>query len=150
MTVSWVPQPRAATRDDVGAVAALEQACFDDPWGADSVAGEITGGGRIVRVAETTSGILGWSSTSVVAETADLLRVAVEPSARGRGLGRVLVDDVLRHAGDAGAERVLLEVAEPNTPARALYAATGFREIHRRRRYYADGADALVLERVLS
>jgi len=150
MTIGSIPQPRAATRDDVDAVAMLEQACFDDPWGADSVATEIAGAGRIVRVAEVASRLLGWSSTSVVAETADLLRVAVEPSVRGRGLGRLLVDDVLHRAAEAGAERVLLEVAEPNTSARALYAATGFQEIHRRRRYYADGADALVLERVLS
>lgn len=150
MTIGSVPQPRAATRDDVDAVATLERACFEDPWSADSVATELAAAGRIVRVVEVALGILGWSSTSVVAETADLLRVAVEPSVRGRGLGRVLVGDVLHRAAAAGAERVLLEVAEPNTAARALYAATGFREIHRRRRYYADGADALVLERVLS
>ena len=115
----------------------------------DVLAAELAATGRIVRVAAAPDGLLGWSSTSVVAETADLLRVAVDPSTRGRGLGRLLVDDVLHRATESGAERVLLEVAEPNTAARGLYAATGFREIHRRRRYYADGADALVLERVL-
>lgn len=149
MTTGPIPQPRPATRDDVDAVAALERACFDDPWSADSIAAELAATGRIVRVAAAPDGLLGWSSTSVVAETADLLRVAVDPSTRGRGLGRLLVDDVLHRVTESGAERVLLEVAEPNTAARGLYAATGFREIHRRRRYYADGADALVLERVL-
>ncbi|MEG9226829.1 ribosomal protein S18-alanine N-acetyltransferase [Aeromicrobium sp. Sec7.5] len=151
MSLGPVPvlRPRAATGHDFAAVVALEQACFDEPWGPDSVAAELGAPDRIVRVAAGAGGVLGWSSTSVVAETADLLRVAVEPSARGRGLGHALVDDVLRSAGAAGATRVLLEVAEPNTAARALYAATGFREIHRRRRYYAGGADALVLERLL-
>lgn len=143
------PRPRAATVDDVAAVAALERACFDEPWNADSVATEVAAADRIARVAAGPEGIQGWSSTSVVGDTADLLRVAVDPAVRGQGLGRVLVDDVLQNASRAGAERVLLEVAEPNAAARALYAATGFREIHRRRRYYAGGADALVLERVL-
>lgn len=150
MSPGPIPRPRAATVDDVAAVVALERVCFDEPWNADSVATEVAAADRIARVAAGADGIEGWSSTSVVGDTADLLRVAVDPSVRGRGLGRVLVDDVLRHASRAGAERVLLEVAEPNAAARALYAATGFREIHRRRRYYAGGADALVLERVLA
>jgi ribosomal-protein-alanine N-acetyltransferase len=41
---------------------------------------------------------------------------------------------------------VLLEVRADNGPALAFYARTGFAEIHRRRRYYRDGTDAIVLE----
>jgi ribosomal-protein-alanine N-acetyltransferase len=40
---------------------------------------------------------------------------------------------------------LFLEVAEPNMAARALYAGAGAKDVGRRRRYYADGADALVL-----
>jgi ribosomal-protein-alanine N-acetyltransferase len=45
---------------------------------------------------------------------------------------------------------MFLEVSERNAAARALYAAAGFAEVGRRRRYYADGADALVLRRDLT
>jgi ribosomal-protein-alanine N-acetyltransferase len=47
-----------------------------------------------------------------------------------------------------GAQRLLLEVRPSNLPARALYAASGFVEIGRRKHYYpaANGReDALVL-----
>jgi ribosomal-protein-alanine N-acetyltransferase len=44
---------------------------------------------------------------------------------------------------------MFLEVSEANGAARALYAAAGFEEAGRRRRYYADGSDALVLRRAL-
>jgi ribosomal-protein-alanine N-acetyltransferase len=37
-------------------------------------------------------------------------------------------------------------VHDTNHAARALYAATGFVELARRRRYYRDGSDAVVLE----
>ncbi|RYJ01809.1 MAG: ribosomal-protein-alanine acetyltransferase, partial [Acetobacteraceae bacterium] len=37
-----------------------------------------------------------------------------------------------------------------NAAALALYRAAGFEEVGRRRRYYADGDDALVMRRVLS
>jgi len=45
----------------------------------------------------------------------------------------------------AGADRLLLEVREDNRGALAFYAARGFVEIDRRRRYYADGATAVVM-----
>ena len=40
---------------------------------------------------------------------------------------------------------MLLEVREDNAGALAFYAAGGFAEIDRRRRYYRDGATAVVL-----
>jgi ribosomal-protein-alanine N-acetyltransferase len=43
-----------------------------------------------------------------------------------------------------------LEVSANNEAARALYARAGFVEVGRRPRYYASGADALVLRLDLS
>jgi ribosomal-protein-alanine N-acetyltransferase len=48
-------------------------------------------------------------------------------------------------ARDAG--QIFLEVSDRNGAARALYAAAGFEAVGRRRQYYTDGADALVLSR---
>lgn len=141
---------RPATPADAAGLVELERVCFDDPWSEGSVAAELAAADRHVRVAlGEDDAVLGWSSTQVVADTADLLRVAVRPGVRRAGLGRVLVEELLQTAAAAGAERVLLEVAAGNTAAQVLYERTGFREIHRRRAYYADGGDALVMERVL-
>ena len=54
-----------------------------------------------------------------------------------------MADQVAAH----GAERLILEVSAGNDAARALYRGAGFTEIGRRRAYYPDGSDALVLER---
>mgnify|MGYP000524717825 CR=1 FL=1 len=73
----------------------------------------------------------------------DVQRVAVDPAHRRAGLGRGLfaaADPLL------SGRTVLLEVADDNAPALALYAALGFTEIARRPRYYADGRTALVLQ----
>jgi ribosomal-protein-alanine N-acetyltransferase len=40
---------------------------------------------------------------------------------------------------------MLLEVSAANQAALALYEAAGFEEIDRRRRYYRDGTDAVVM-----
>jgi ribosomal-protein-alanine N-acetyltransferase len=97
-------------------------------------------------------GTFGWIANAggfvlarVAADEAEILTLAVRPSARRLGLGATLLAEALRLAAENGAACMLLEVAEPNKAARALYAAFGFTEVGRRRRYYPDGADALVL-----
>lgn len=82
----------------------------------------------------------------------DVLSLAVDPTARRRGIGRALLAELLTQAWSAGAERVLLEVAADNDAALALYAAAGFEAVRRRVGYYAGpegpgSVDALVLAR---
>ncbi len=80
-----------------------------------------------------------------VGDEAEILSLAVAPAARRHGIGRTLLAGALAAAAARGARAVFLEVAATNAPARALYAGAGFTEIGRRRGYYADGTDALVL-----
>ncbi|HUF57808.1 MAG TPA: GNAT family N-acetyltransferase [Thermohalobaculum sp.] len=91
----------------------------------------------------------GFGVVRTAAGEAEILTLAVVPAARGRGLGRALLDALTAAAAADGAARLVLEVAESNAAARRLYAAAGFAVIGRRRGYVhrADGTreDALVL-----
>jgi ribosomal protein S18 acetylase RimI-like enzyme len=60
-------------------------------------------------------------------DTAWLISMWVEPAARGKGVGEALIDEVAGHARSRGARRLLLEVAEKNLSAIALYTRKGFR-----------------------
>jgi ribosomal protein S18 acetylase RimI-like enzyme len=51
---------------------------------------------------------------------------AVEPHARGRGVGRALLVAAEEHARSAGLQYVSLMVTDDNAPARALYDRAGF------------------------
>jgi ribosomal-protein-alanine N-acetyltransferase len=81
----------------------------------------------------------------VAADEAEILTLGVAPATRRRGVGRGLLLAAGRHAASLGARAMLLEVADRNAAARALYAGTGYREVGRRARYYDDGSDALVM-----
>ena len=48
-------------------------------------------------------------------------------------------------AAATDARAMFLEVAEDNADARKLYTSLGFVEVGRRKRYYANGDDALVM-----
>ena len=67
---------------------------------------------------------------------AEIEALVVAAAWRRQGVGRVLVHQALQRAKALGKARVLLEVRESNTAARALYCAAGFNEDGRRRRYY--------------
>ena len=60
-----------------------------------------------------------------------LTDLAVAPARRRRGLARAVVAALATWAGERGAERVALQVADGNGAARALYESLGLLEHHR-------------------
>ncbi|MGI9015142.1 MAG: GNAT family N-acetyltransferase [Phycisphaerales bacterium] len=62
----------------------------------------------------------------------ELIYLGLIPSARGRGLGTLLLNHALASAARVGADRVSLAVDDANHPATRLYFASGFRRILRR------------------
>ena len=92
----------------------------------------------------------GFALARVIVDEAELLTLAVVPAMRRQGLGTALLRGIAAGAAASGAQRVFLEVSERNPGARALYAAEGYQPIGRRRAYYPDGADALVLSLFLA
>lgn len=91
---------------------------------------------------------VGYGGLSVTGGTADVMTIGVPPAAQGRGVGQVLLEELLAIATAADVDAVLLEVREDNAAARRLYERSGFEKISVRRRYYQPGdVDALVLRR---
>lgn len=143
---------RAAATDDIPAIADLELDNLGaDAWSEGLVAEGVNGLLPTVRylVAEVDGEVVGYAAASIVADIAELQRIAVDPSRRRGGLATDLLDAVTGLAREGDAERLLLEVREDNDGALAFYAASGFEEIDRRRRYYRDGATAVVLQLTL-
>ena len=141
---------RAAGLADSGVLTAIESECFDsDAWSGSLVDAELTAPTGCVLLASQEESAVGYGSIRVVDDVADLQRIAILPGARRQGLGRELLEHLLTRAAILGASRILLEVADTNASAVALYESSGFAVIHRRHAYYAGGADALVMERSL-
>lgn len=139
---------RPAVAADVPAVAALERDNLGvDAWPEGLVAEGLLGNLPTVSylVAEVDGVLVGHAVASVVADIAELQRIAVDPAHRRTGLASALLDAVIDAARGGGADRLLLEVREDNAGALAFYAARGFVEVDRRRRYYRDGTTAVVM-----
>jgi L-amino acid N-acyltransferase YncA len=55
--------------------------------------------------------------------------VYLDPPARGRGLGRLLYDELLARLRSDGVHQVLAVIALPNDPSEALHRACGFERV---------------------
>ena len=145
---------REATAADVARLldelVALERQLFgDEAWGCTALL-ELTGtAGRRTSLALADGHLVGYALTGLVGDFSELLRIGTSPAAQRTGVASALLASAVAASADDGADRMLLEVSEHNTPARGFYARHGFTEIDRRRRYYRDGTDALVLQREL-
>lgn len=136
---------RPARAADLDAIVRLEAAAFKDAWPAEMLAGELSHPRSLLLVAarEEAAPPAGYAAFRHAAGEAELLRLAVLPEERRRGIARALVAEGIERLLAAGVQVCFLEVRADNGPAIALYERLGFARIGRRRGYYRDGSDAL-------
>ncbi len=133
--------------EHLDAISAIEQQCFDAPWGLESLMRTITGQHAVTLVALDGDKPIGYAAALLIAPEAEVLKVAVHPSNRGDGTGRMLADALTDKLKEAGATTMHLEVRESNRAARILYETCGFRQIGVRSSYYTSPAEDAVLMR---
>lgn len=124
---------RPAEPSDARALAELDARCFEPFWryGAEELA-VLLGSERGV-VADAGAGeLLGYTLATMRKGAATLGRLAVAPSGRRCGIGRALVADAATWAAARGALTLGLCTQEDNAASRALYAASGLREVEER------------------
>jgi ribosomal-protein-alanine N-acetyltransferase len=142
-------QIRPAGPFDLDEVARIERESFPVPWKKEFFVSELAEPHRYVRVLARDDGELprvgGYLFAVSLYEEFHINKIATDLRLRHRGFGRWLLEDALTRARTVAASSVTLEVRVSNDPARRFYDAYGFREAYRRRGYYQDGEDALVL-----
>nr|WP_319390710.1 GNAT family N-acetyltransferase [uncultured Cohaesibacter sp.] len=144
---------RPANMDDLQQLVALEERCFStDIINRRSFSSFIkTDTARLIVAVDEEANLLGYAlilmrqSTSV----ARLYSIAVDPDARGRGVGSQLLGGSEAIAKELQCDRLSLEVRADNSKAISLYQRYGFVPEEALPGYYEDGADGLRLVRIL-
>jgi [ribosomal protein S18]-alanine N-acetyltransferase len=135
---------RAADIDDMAAVMTVMDAAFDPRFGEAWTAAQLR---TLFAVPGTQVGVAGdvaltgFYAARLAGPESELLLLAVHPAARGKGIGRALIDHWLAWAQRHGAADYFLEMRADN-PARSLYCRAGFAECGRRPSYY-NGSDGV-------
>jgi [ribosomal protein S18]-alanine N-acetyltransferase len=131
---------------DLPQVIAIERRAFTTPWSLAMFVLELSKPSGVCLAAVQDGSLVGYLICSRYDRAWHLMNIAVDPAARGRGLARALLQQLLDRAGPD--EQYTLEVRQSNTAAIALYEQFGFRPAGTRRRYYQDtGEDAMIMWR---
>ena len=90
--------------------------------------------------------LIGYVIAHVVLDEAHIVSLGIRPEFRGQGMGRALLNDLLRVCQLERIQNVTLQVRVSNQAALKLYQRAGFRMVGVRKHYYSDNLeDALTM-----
>lgn len=139
---------RPASSDDTDTITELHRRCFPVGWEKTFWASSISERNHLILVAligdgfdnDTAAEIQGFILVRRAADEAEILSIAVDPSARLRTIATALLGAAEREL-TARTRRLFLEVSIDNAPALALYERAGFIPVGRRSGYYQSVGD---------
>lgn len=157
---------RPATEGDAASVAEIYNqgiadrgATFEtDPRGADDMRARLGDVGRFpILVADESGVVIGWAGLSAYRPRACYegigeFSIYLERAARGRGVGRQLLDALVAAARDRGYWKLVSRVFPFNTASRALCRTCGFREVgvyEKHARLDGQWTDVVIVERLI-
>jgi ribosomal-protein-alanine N-acetyltransferase len=140
-----------ASPDRSEEIAVLHARLFDPAWDAASITSSIEHPASASFIAQIRDPrvLAGFVIGRIAADQAEILSIGVAPEWQRRGIGRNMVEGLVRAARRAEVKRLFLEVASDNAAAKALYESLGFAPAGHRKAYYqrpkGESADALIL-----
>jgi ribosomal-protein-alanine N-acetyltransferase len=119
---------REASFADIDCITDIDTAAFEPFWQYNHHIFEIAlRQAATFTVIESEKRILGYQLSTWHIESAHLGRLAIIPEWQGHGLGRMLVEEMLRFFEARGIYRVTVNTQANNYPSQRLYKSLGFK-----------------------
>lgn len=135
------------TEADLDEVLPIEASSFSSPWSRRHFLDELTSPLSFPMVARMADGtVAGYICMMMVVDEGSVLNVAVHPQLRRKGIGKMMIQAALAEFHSRGASFVALEVRPTNKAAMTMYEGLGFVVTGRRKAYYENGEDAVLME----
>ena len=125
----------------------LEISDFDDFWNMDILKDELTSDTSQFICAKYENKIVGFAGIKIILDEADLMNIAVKKDYRRQGIATLLLNHILTICQEKGIKTIHLEVNEENFSAISLYQKFGFKECGRRKQYYDNKYDAILMKK---
>ena len=143
-----VTEVRMMTMEDAAAVAEMEHQLFSDAWREKSVLETLEQENTVCLTALKAGRIAGYALVYTAADEAEIARIAVAKELQRQGVARAILQKLEETCAEKKITKLLVDVRESNTPARALYESAGIQEDGIRQRFYEDPQeDAILMSR---
>ena len=137
--------------EDILVLTALEEQCFEnDRWSYRTFASCYENPAFYGVVAVDGEEIIGYGGITVAGDSADIENILVSERYRRSGVGTRILGSLSDYARTNGVKDIFLEVRVSNAPAMRLCLKRGYVGCGVRPRYYADGEDALIMQKRLA
>ncbi len=130
---------------DLVEVVEIEKETFTDPWSYDAFNGDLANDLSWPLTALVNNVVVGYCALYIVAGELQIGNFAVAPKFKRQGIGRKMMDEVIRVAREHECAYIYLEVRESNLAAIALYVSFGFVNVGRRVGYYRNPRESAIL-----
>lgn len=129
-----------ASKENLPEILQLERTCFgQEQWNLEQIESHLDYGHKVLIESEQ-QGYVIYAQNNLAIE---ILRIGVPPEVRKQGIAGELLQ-FLQNIRQI--KSIFLEVKESNFPAIQLYHKCGFKQIGSRKKYYADGGNALLFK----
>ena len=137
---------RIATLNDLADILPIEKKVFKHPWSKEQLSWELNSQPAAENYVMIARGnMIGYLFSHVVDDDVQILNIAIDIPFQHKGYGEQLLSYFLDQFNTDSS--IHLEVRKSNFPAINLYLKFGFHETGTRKGYYADGEDAIIMQR---
>ena len=116
---------------------------FDDFWTYDVFKDELLSKNSKYIIGLIDSEIVGFAGVKIVDDQADIMNIVVKKSCRKKGIGFILLNELINICTNLNVSSIFLEVNENNLPAISLYKKIGFEQVGYRKNYYHNDSGIL-------
>ena len=120
---------KIATKENIGDIAKIEQACFSAPWSEDSIAESLDNPASHFLIAYYGDEVAGYMGLQIFSGEGYVTNVAVLPKFRGKGIAKELLRRLEADARINGFRYMVLETGAVLKDAIGLYTKSGYKEI---------------------
>jgi ribosomal-protein-alanine N-acetyltransferase len=138
---------RWMVRRDFREVMAIENSCFEFPWGAEDFQTCLKQRNCIGMVADMDGQVVGFMIYETPKNRIHLLNIATSPEFQHHGIATQMVQKLISKLANQGRTRISMEIRESNLPALVFFRSRGFRATGVLRCFYEDtNDDAYVMQ----
>ncbi|TCT13777.1 [SSU ribosomal protein S18P]-alanine acetyltransferase [Natranaerovirga pectinivora] len=136
---------RGMILEDIDQIVEIEEMSFTNPWTKKAFEDELVNKLALYIVAISNNEVIGYGGIWKIYDEGHITNIAIRKTYRGKGIGKLMVQELIKAGKKKGIDRYTLEVRESNIIARKLYKDLGFEEIGLRRNYYTKPVEHAVI-----
>lgn len=118
---------------------------FDKFWTYGILKSEIANINSRYIIAEIDKKIVGFAGLTMILDEANIMNIVTKKDMRNKGIGTILLVNLINIAQKENAKNITLEVNINNLQAIHLYKKFEFKEVGLRKKYYENKDDALIM-----